>query len=343
MRCTSPRRVGFKSDGKHLAWSYKELSKDYDTFQLPCGKCLECRLEYARQWAVRCVHESLLHENNIFLTLTYDDEHIGDGRLKYEHFQTFMKDLRDKVFREYLNETRGVGFWNQLSSVEKKCFRRDNKEELEKIGIGVFVTGEYGTRTKRAHWHACLFNYGPRDGVYKYTSDRGDKVWSSETLTEIWAKGSVEYGSVTLESAGYCARYAAKALAHGYDNEHDFAPISKKSSKYAIGRRYLERFWTDIFNYGEVVLPSGERVAMPRYYEKWLKKYRPDDWIKYLDIKLKRIADAERRQKKAAIRERLVNDKRAFRVFRGPQISQEEKRRRITKSRFKKLEEQNKF
>ena len=30
-------------------------------FEAPCGKCIGCRLEYSRQWANRCVLESLMH------------------------------------------------------------------------------------------------------------------------------------------------------------------------------------------------------------------------------------------------------------------------------------------
>ena len=29
---------------------------------LPCGKCIGCKLEYSRQWAVRCTHEAQMHD-----------------------------------------------------------------------------------------------------------------------------------------------------------------------------------------------------------------------------------------------------------------------------------------
>ena len=47
-----------------------------DRLELPCGQCIGCRLERARQWALRCMHESSLYEENSFVTLTYDDEHL---------------------------------------------------------------------------------------------------------------------------------------------------------------------------------------------------------------------------------------------------------------------------
>lgn len=65
--------------------------------KLPCGQCLGCRLDYSREWAVRCTHESLLHKENSFITLTYDDEHLPeDGGLVKKHWQDFCKRLRKK-------------------------------------------------------------------------------------------------------------------------------------------------------------------------------------------------------------------------------------------------------
>ena len=43
---------------------------------IPCGRCIGCRLERSRQWAMRCVHEAEMHDENVFVTLTYDDDHL---------------------------------------------------------------------------------------------------------------------------------------------------------------------------------------------------------------------------------------------------------------------------
>lgn len=68
-----------------------------DIFQLPCGKCRGCRLEKSRQWALRIMHEASLYDDNCFVTLTYDDEHLPkDGSLVKKDFQLFMKKLRKK-------------------------------------------------------------------------------------------------------------------------------------------------------------------------------------------------------------------------------------------------------
>lgn len=248
MGCTSPRTVGFAADGKTIVWSQKKRSKEYAAVQLPCSKCLQCRLDYARGWAIRCVHEAQMHNETSFITLTYDDQKLASKKLIYEDFQLFMKKLRKQ---------------------------RQNP-------IGYFVTGEYGEKTKRPHWHALLFGYRPRDAEYKYSNDRGDKCFSSKLLSTTWGNGIAEFGDVTIHSAGYCARYAAKKLVHGKDQDHDFHPISKKSSKHAIGKKWLEKYYADVFNEGVVRLRDGSTASIPRYYEKWLQKEMPELWLDYV-------------------------------------------------------------
>lgn len=270
MRCLYPRQVGFQYDGKTIAWSPRKIDKQYSSFQLPCGKCIECRLQYAREWAVRCYHESLMHEDNCFITLTYSDEKLESPKLIYKHFQDFMKRLRDKY--TVSEETR----------------------------IGVFVTGEYGDEKKRPHWHAIIFNWRPPDCVYYRSNDRGDRIYTSKILDELWGyndpdKRPNEIGDVTLDSAGYVARYAAKKLTHGKDQDHEYQPISKKSSKNAIGKKYLETYWRTVFNSGCVVV-DGVTHTIPRYYEKWLKKHKPMEWEEYVtNYKARKIQQAEER------------------------------------------------
>lgn len=303
MRCTSPRTVGFKPDGKTLSWSLKTNSREFCTFQLPCGKCIECRLDYARQWAIRCVHESKMYERNSFITLTYSDQNLKSPKLIYSDFQKFMKKLR----------------------------------KLQNEPIGVFVTGEYGEQTKRPHWHAIIFNWEPNDAKPKYKTSQGHQVYESETLTKIWGHGHAEFGSVTFESAGYCARYAAKKLTHGKDNEHDYEPISKKSSKHAIGKKFLEKFWPDIFTHGKLVLQDGTETSIPRYYEKWLKENQPIFWNHYVtETKQKKIELAHARAEK----EHRAWVKNLFlRPAQAPHpLTLNQVREIITKSKFKMLQ-----
>lgn len=217
-----------------------------------------------------------MHPENSFVTLTYDDQHLGDNKLNYEDFQLFMKRLR----------------------------------KTQNQPIGFFCTGEYGDKSKRMHWHAILFNYRPKDAKKRGTTDLGHEVFTSETLDSLWGKGRTEIGSVTFESAGYCARYSAKKLGHGKDSEHEFQPISKKSNKNAIGKKWIEQYFNDVFNIGSVVLRDGTTSSIPRYYEKWLKEHQPDVWHRYIsNLKQQKISAAQTRAEAEAHDHQQMLDK----------------------------------
>lgn len=324
MRCLNPRTVGFLADGKTISWSSNKYSREYPSFKLPCSKCIECRLEYARQWAVRCVHEAKVHPENSFITLTYDNEHLEQQKLQYKHFQDFMKRLR------YACPERKIGFFSTGEYGDGEQAIKNNTPSIALNGDIVY---------KRPHWHAITFNWQPKDLIYKYTNDRGDKLYSSETLDTLWGHGITEIGSVTFQSAGYCARYAAKKLVHGKDDEHEFHPISKKSSRHAIGKKFLELYWQDIFNYGKVILPDGKESAIPRYYEKWLHKNQPAAWEKYIqNIKQRRCENAALKSQTIQENYSKGQEARHQRNRHTPLITQSQHRKIIIDKKFKDLQ-----
>ena len=252
MPCVHPIRASFDEAGE-VSFSKKKWSKEFVPFEFPCRKCIFCRLETAREKAIRCIHHAQqTGEKNIFLTLTYDEQNLKSPKLIYSDWQKFMKDLRNEIG----------------SKIEDR--------------ISVVVTGEYGDLGKRPHWHALLFNYRPEDEKEERRTQQGDSVFMSPFLHDLWGKGKIEYGEVTFESAGYVARYAAKKLVHGPDHEHDFHPIHRTSSKIPIGRPWIEKYWKQTFENGFVVLPNGKISGIPRYYEDWFKKQMPNQWYKYI-------------------------------------------------------------
>ena len=277
--CTSPRDASFNSDGS-ICFSKKHFNRELVPFQLPCGKCVECLLERARDWSVRCTHEAYMHRQNSFITLTYSDEHIPkDGKLNYFHFQLFMKRLR----------------------------------KVAGLDIGFFMCGEYGETTGRPHYHACVFGYDFPDKVKVRTNDNGDEIWSSESLTEIWGLGHTELGSVTRQSAGYVARYVLK-------KQHPDAPqgFQKMSLKYAIGKKFVEKFYKDIFVHarGSVIMSGGVKCKVPRYYEKWFRENHFEEWLCYIGSykaeNTKRLQQKAEREHSIFIKER---DARGFDAF----------------------------
>ncbi len=253
MQCLRPIKAGFDQTGE-ITFSQKKRDKSIEAFQFECRKCLPCRLNIAREKAIRSFHEAKMHQENIFLTLTYDQEHLPGPKLHYPDFQDFMKSLR-----------------------HKNVIPGDKKTK-----ISYMVTGEYGEEKKRPHWHALLFNYRPKDAKHSHTSEIGNKVYTSQEISKHWGKGLHDFGTITLDSAGYVARYAAKKLVHGRDQDHEYHPIHKTSSARAIGRSWIEKYYLHTFSNGFVVLPNGQQAKIPRYYVDWCKKHHPQLYTKYV-------------------------------------------------------------
>lgn len=258
MQCVNKIKAGWDSAGK-LTFSKKNASRELTGFELECRKCLPCRLNIAREKAIRAYHESQMHTESIFLTLTYDEKNLTSPKLQYRDFQLFMMSLLEK-------RTRGI----------------TDKDLRKSLSIPFMVTGEYGDINKRPHWHALLFNYKPSDAKHTRTTELGHRTYTSDLLTQIWGKGLIEFGDITLDSANYTARYAAKKLTHGKDEDHDYHPIHRTSSKHAIGKKWIEKYWQQTFTLGFIYLPNGQKTKIPRYYTDWLKKNKPEEWRTYV-------------------------------------------------------------
>jgi hypothetical protein len=329
MRCIRPLKATQNNDGD-IVYDIKKGVQGLEPFQFDCRKCLPCRLRTAREKALRATHQAQMHDNNIFLTLTYDDEHLASNELIYRDFQLFMKRLRKHV-------------WKDITKLEQFNNTKERKEIIKELKdakkITYMVTGEYGDQTKRPHWHAILFNYRPSDAEIIYYNTRGEPLFASRTLTKLWPYGMHNFGEVTIDSAGYVARYAAKKLTHGKDGEHDYEPVHKISSRRAIGRDWIEKNWKFTFENGFCNLPNGQRTRIPRYYETWMKKHHPEKyWEYYFGVKQRNIKKMLKQEEKEW-NEYLENQRRRIKDGKRIQPTRSTIKQRILNNKFKRLQE----
>jgi len=244
--------------------------------QVPCGGCLGCRLERSREWGVRCVHEAKMHEKNCFITLTYDEEHLPpNGGLDRRGFPGFIRSLRQKLQRECV----------KASSACKK--------------IRYFHAGEYGTLTRRPHYHALIFGYDFPDKV-KTVERKGNVVFSSEELEDVWAKGMCEIGTLTLGSAQYVAKYIlAKNSGPMVEGEavREFATMS---SRPGIGKTWYDKWKDDVYPSDQIVI-EGKVSKPPAYYDLLLERENPKMFAAV------KAARTEKRRKEDETEERLMD------------------------------------
>jgi len=250
MGCTRPINA-YKGPGGVVFNS----RQGYSRLQLKCGQCIGCRIDKARAWTIRLVHEGQMHASSCFVTLTYDDEHLPeDGSLVKKHFQNFAKKVR-----------RDVGKFSY------------------------YHVGEYGPKTLRPHYHACIFGQDFRLPELPWVPfDRRGYMYRSPVLEQLWTKGNSTIGPFNEQTAAYCARYViSKATGPKADTEyqrvnletgevHQVVPeYATMSRNPAIGKRWLDKYSTDVYPSDDIV-HDNKHFRPPVYYDRILEKDDPD-------------------------------------------------------------------
>lgn len=252
--------------------------------EIPCGHCLECRLEYSRQWADRCILEAQQYEDNCFITLTYDDlnipvvDDVHPETGEITKFKTLVKkDLQD--------------FMKRLRS------RLDDKD----IKIRFFAAGEYGDESMRPHYHAIIFGWSPIKEINEKTgkqdchllkmSNLGYAYYHSDFLKEVWPFGNNLVTECSWETCAYVSRYVVKK----YKNEKYFSEktnIQKEfvtmSRRPGIGLKWLQSH--DVcyatFQNNYVSTPNGSRkISHNRYFDSYLEKEFPEIYEKTKEVR----------------------------------------------------------
>ena len=261
MPCYSPRKAGFErnptANGKYkLTFSPKNYNKEFAPIDIPCGKCIGCRIDKSITWAIRMTKEAESHENNCFITLTYAPEHLpSNSSLIKTDLQKFIKRLRKKV----------------------------NKKIL------YYGVGEYGDSSLRPHYHLCLFGFKFTDLDKKFpikNHDTHSSVYNSPTLSKLWGLGHCSVGEFTFRTAAYCSRYVTKkiygekAVEHYKERTPEFAIMSLKP---AIGLTWLQNNLREIED-GKIHC-NGKNLSLPRYYNLKLNIINPPYHIDNIQTK----------------------------------------------------------
>lgn len=248
--------------------------------QIPCGKCIGCRLAKSNDWATRCSLEANQWDNNWFLTLTYDDEHlpyqnnsdIDDNgviikdnilvpTLIKDHLKKFFKDLREE-YRTKHNHTK----------------------------IRFFACGEYGSTTGRPHYHIIMFNLPIFDLTLHKKSSTGAH-YHSNALDNTWGNGWITINECNYNTAGYVARYVTKMTRKDSKIYKYRAPeFLNMSRNPGIGFDHFKKKEFEIYENDYVIITNNKGISrktnVPKYYDRLSK-----DWISL--IKQKRLIKAE--------------------------------------------------
>jgi len=219
-------------------------------FPVPCGKCIPCKAKRRNEWTFRIAEEYRYSNTAFFVTLTYDDlnlpfryrksfqkikepkEIIGrytNGKPKYKKEQYFKtiytqrNTLNKKDIQDYIKRLRN----NHVKYVTEQ----KGKETLNNSRpIRYYLCGEYGEKTKRAHYHLILFNI---------------ELGNIQSITKSWQKGFTTISEIKHERIRYVTKYMHKDFNRKTDNRQPpFSQMSKgrKNTPYgSIGEDYLKK------------------------------------------------------------------------------------------------------
>lgn len=266
---------------------------------IPCGQCVECRIQRSREWANRCMLELQYHDSAYFVTLTYNDAHVP---------------------RSYYSDP-ATGEAMTSVTLYKRDFQLFMKRLRKRFGddhIRFFMAGEYGSDTFRPHYHAIIFGLHLDDLKHYKKSPQGFSYFTSESLQACWIDsaarfpddpsyasdglplGYVVVAEVTWETCAYTARYVMKKRtgkeSEFYDIFNILPEFTLMSRKPGIARQYYEDN-PDLYE-KEFINVSTEKGGLkfrpPRYFDKLYDLECPDEMAEIKRIRQKLASEAQK-------------------------------------------------
>lgn len=280
--------AGLSKNGKiiyRLEGRYNPEMKELypGVIKIPCGKCLGCRLDYSRSWADRMILElaSMTDKKAIFVTLTYDNEHVtyyqGDDFEDVPIGMTLVKkDVQD--------------FFKRLRKRFKCRF---------------YLSGEYGPRTGRPHYHAIIFGIGLSDfdDLRRLGKNELGQYWyTSPTFERIWNNGFVTLSDVSYNTCAYVSRYVMKKINTQEVDDGRQPEFVLMSRRPGIGFYYYDNQMKPKIGEPDGVLTShiyvsstdgSKKISIPSYFLDKIAVDFPEDYAKLRSQRIKTASDSE--------------------------------------------------
>lgn len=265
----------------------KKLSSgDTVDYQVPCGWCLNCRVDKRNQWSDRCKYELCQYKVGSFVTLTYDDNHLSyvkqyDGKLTatldYSDVRKFIQRLRKYIINH--------------PKFQSLYIRPDFK---------YLYVGEYGGEGQvfdRPHYHILFFGL--------------DYAHIKRLVFERWQKGFCDCLPILDGGINYVLKYMDKQ-AHAseafYKYDVNFLERPKQFQSIGLGKGLYfdtkERQKDIVENNFTYLTSHNIRRPVPNYYKKKFKDSR--------HLTVKDDTELERKMKSYNLRDFSVHAKETF-------------------------------
>lgn len=201
-----------------------------------------------QDWLFRIDKEMERSTTPLFVTLTYDEQNVPLT-------ESGLKTLRKKDIQDWMKKLR------------------HHYEKFSKNKIKYYIVGEYGTRTKRPHYHAIMLNMA-----------------RPELINETWGKGFTYSPTVRNGGISYVLKYVSKERGEWTDDrQREFSLVSK-----GIGDNYItdttKKFHHNRTENCFITTKGGHKISIPKYFkEKIYSDEQRGDVTRYLKRRMDNI------------------------------------------------------
>ena len=214
-----------------------------------CGKCMECKKQKARNWAVRMQEDIRENKNGLFVTYTFSEIEL----------------------QKIDNEIKGLTGYDRDNEICRIAIRRylERWRKKYKKSLRHWLVTELGhTGTERVHIHGIVWTDKKKDveKIWKY-----GRTWIGEYVNEKTINYIVKYvNKVDKVHKEYNSKiFTSPGIGSGYKKRQDF-----ERNKYN-GEKTIETYKTR----------QGIELALPIYYRNALYNDEEKEqlWLNKLD------------------------------------------------------------
>lgn len=201
---------------------------------LPCGRCDDCRMARSADLSMRACHEASTSDFSYFVTLTYAK---NPGAVLPRDSSLFIKRLR---------------------------------RALSGFTVRYILSGEYGDRTGRPHYHLLIFLKSETPCVSALPAMPG-------IIASCWDRGIVDVQPFSPATAAYVCRYTLKK--RGTDGA-----FSRMSTRPGIGFKFLmAQGKCDALTNLRLAFGGAAR-RLPAYYRRVLRREFPEQYAAAVEV-----------------------------------------------------------
>lgn len=237
------RPVDYRRWAEHLSFGY------HDYFKIPCGVCLNCRVDKQNSLVDRCEYEFMEQGSGAFVTFTYDDIHL--------HKNAFF-DTKKGCICHTINRKDGKDFLNRLNKEVHKFVKKFGNSGACNKNYKYVLTGEYGDRFKRPHFHALFFGLD-----FKICERLFWRAWNFQGSIDVGPirSGGIKYATKYISSIEFGPVARAKYTYHHLEKPYSVHSQGLGEGLYKSQLRYIRE------HHGNYRWHGKDR-PLPSYYKK---------------------------------------------------------------------------